>query len=110
MLNVTACDPSGQLGLATPGDPSWLAGPDGGGIAARSASAADAAVIEQSRAEPDLVAVIFDLHADEIYGYAARRLRTQGAADVLSDVFLAAFRNRLRYQVDRAHARRPCPG
>lgn len=69
------------------------------------AVASDAAVIEASRTDPECFAEIFGRHADEIYRYAARRLGSQAAADVVSDVFLAAFRNRGRYQRDRADAR-----
>lgn len=37
--------------------------------------------------------------------YVARRLGPQPAADVVSEVFLVAFRNRTRYRTDRADAR-----
>jgi RNA polymerase sigma factor (sigma-70 family) len=73
------------------------AAPDGG--------ASDADVIAASQADPELFAAIFDRHADEIHRYAARRLGPQAAADVVSEVFLAAFRNRGRYHPDRADAR-----
>jgi RNA polymerase sigma factor (sigma-70 family) len=65
----------------------------------------DAAVIAGSLDDPERFAVIFDRHADEIHRYAARRLGQQAAADVVSEVFLAAFRNRGRYQASRADAR-----
>jgi hypothetical protein len=58
-----------------------------------------------SQGDPELFAVIFDRHADEIHQYAARRLGEQAAPDVVSDVFLAAFRNRGRYDPARADAR-----
>lgn len=67
--------------------------------------AADAEVIGLSRDDPGLFAMIFDRHADEIHQYAARRLGQQAAPDVVSDVFLAAFRNRGRYDPARADAR-----
>jgi RNA polymerase sigma factor (sigma-70 family) len=73
--------------------------------AAPEACASDAEVICASQADPELFATIFDRHADEIHRYAARRLGQQAAADVVSEVFLAAFRNRGRYQADRADAR-----
>jgi RNA polymerase sigma factor (sigma-70 family) len=41
----------------------------------------------------------------KIHRYAARRLGQQAAADVVSEVFLAAFRNRGRYQPSRTDAR-----
>jgi len=67
--------------------------------------ASDAEVIEHSGTDPEMFAVIFDRHADEIYRYAARRLGQDAAPDVVSDVFLAAFRNRDRYRSDSADAR-----
>jgi RNA polymerase sigma-70 factor (ECF subfamily) len=69
------------------------------------ADADDAEVIGLSRDDPEQFATIFDRHADEIHRYAARRLGQQAAADVVSDVFLAAFRNRGRYDAVRADAR-----
>jgi RNA polymerase sigma factor (sigma-70 family) len=65
----------------------------------------DAQVIIQSFDDPERFAVIFGRHADEIHRYAARRLGGQAAGDVVSEVFLAAFRNRGRYRADRADAR-----
>lgn len=65
----------------------------------------DAEVIAASDADPERFAVIFDRHADEIHHYAARRLGGEAAADVVSEVFLVAFRNRDRYRADRADAR-----
>jgi RNA polymerase sigma factor (sigma-70 family) len=73
--------------------------------AAGGALVTDAQVITQSVDDPERFAVIFDRHADEIHRYAARRLGRQGAGDVVSEVFLAAFRNRGRYQADRTDAR-----
>ncbi|HEY2308958.1 MAG TPA: RNA polymerase sigma factor [Streptosporangiaceae bacterium] len=72
---------------------------------AEPAAPSDAAVIWQSVADPERFAEIFDRHADGIYRYAARRLGQQAAADVVSEVFLAAFRNRRRYDSCRTDAR-----
>jgi RNA polymerase sigma factor (sigma-70 family) len=65
----------------------------------------DADVIACSLDDPERFAAIFDRHATEIHRYVARRLGPQPAADVVSEVFLAAFRNRTRYRMDRADAR-----
>jgi len=65
----------------------------------------DADVIERSWRNPECFAELFDRHASEIHRYAARRMSPQVAGDVVSEVFLAAFRNRGR----RATARCP-PG
>jgi RNA polymerase sigma factor (sigma-70 family) len=69
------------------------------------AASSDAAIIERSVAVPECFAEIFDRHAEGIYRYAARRLGQQAAADVMSEVFLAAFRNRRRYDTGRDDAR-----
>jgi RNA polymerase sigma factor (sigma-70 family) len=69
------------------------------------AASSDAAIIERSVALPECFAEIFDRHAEGIYRYAARRLGQQAAADVMSEVFLAAFRNRRRYDTGRQDAR-----
>src|SRR5580698_5933253 len=73
--------------------------------AAEPSSASDAEVIAGSLDDPERFAIIFGRHADEIHRYAARRLGQQAAADVVSEVFLAAFRNRGRYQPGRSDAR-----
>ena len=75
------------------------------GAAERPDGGSDAAVIEQSWQDPERFATLFDRHADEIHRYAARRLGLQAAGDVVSEVFLAAFRNRVRYDLGRADAR-----
>ena len=75
------------------------------GCDAAESDRADGAIIERSWTEPDQFAAIFDRHAAEIHRYACRRLGEQAAADVLSEVFLAAFRSRLRYRPERADAR-----
>jgi RNA polymerase sigma-70 factor (ECF subfamily) len=65
----------------------------------------DAAIIGRSVAVPECFAEIFDRHAEGIYRYAARRVGQQAAADVMSEVFLAAFRNRCSYDTGRDDAR-----
>ena len=65
----------------------------------------DAALIGRSVTVPECFAEIFDRHAEGIYRYAARRVGQQAAADVVSEVFLAAFRNRRRYDTSRDDAR-----
>ena len=67
--------------------------------------AGDAAVIRESWADPDRFCVLFDSHFAEIHGYLARRLG-RAAADVLTaEVFLAAFRQRHRYDLTQVSAR-----
>ncbi|MEU6999328.1 RNA polymerase sigma factor [Nonomuraea sp. NPDC046570] len=65
----------------------------------------DSTLIGHSTREPELFAVLFDRHADEIFRYAARRLGPELAEDVTAEVFLVAFRGRARYDRSRADAR-----
>ncbi|WP_245967024.1 RNA polymerase sigma factor [Sphaerisporangium album] len=65
----------------------------------------DSTVITRSLDQPELFAVLFDRHADEIFRYAARRLGGEIAEDVVAEVFLAAFRGRARYDRSRPDAR-----
>ena len=65
----------------------------------------DAAIIARSRDEPETFALLFRRHAAQLQRYVARRLGPHVAEDVLADVFLAAFRQRHRYDPDRADAR-----
>jgi RNA polymerase sigma factor (sigma-70 family) len=62
-------------------------------------------LIEQSWHDPEQFAALFDRHADEMHRYAARRLGLDDAADVVSEVFLIAFRKRAGYDVSRPDAR-----
>ncbi len=65
----------------------------------------DSEIILRSREEPEAFAVLFRRHAALLYRYVARRLGPQVADDIVAEVFLAAFRQRDRYDVDRADAR-----
>jgi RNA polymerase sigma-70 factor (ECF subfamily) len=67
--------------------------------------AGDAVLIRRSRSEPEAFAALFDRYAPLLHRYAARRLGVDAAEDVVSETFLAAFRERERYDLDRADAR-----
>src|SRR5256714_12002910 len=69
------------------------------------AQPSDAAIIVRSRDEPESFALLFRRHAAALQRYIARRIGPTVAEDVLADVFLAAFRQRHRYDPDRADAR-----
>jgi RNA polymerase sigma-70 factor (ECF subfamily) len=56
-------------------------------------------------AEPARFGVVFDRHSAEIYRFVARRLGTDVAGDLVAEVFLAAFRNRARFDPDLATVR-----
>ncbi len=65
----------------------------------------DAELIERSWGEPEAFAVLFDPHAADIHHYAARRLGTGAADDLVAETFLAAFRRRMSYDTTRSQAR-----
>jgi RNA polymerase sigma factor (sigma-70 family) len=65
----------------------------------------DAATVRRSLAEPESFALLFQRHAGPVGRYIARRIGAQDAEDVLADTFLEAFRQRRRYDADRADAR-----
>ncbi len=67
--------------------------------------AGDAALIEQSWHEPEAFAGLYDRHAAPIHRYVTRRLGDGLADDVVAETFLAAFRQRRRYDVRRPDAR-----
>jgi RNA polymerase sigma factor (sigma-70 family) len=65
----------------------------------------DAKLIEQSVAEPEVFAVLFDRYAADIHHYAARRLGASAADDLVAETFLVAFRRRGSYDTGRSQAR-----
>jgi RNA polymerase sigma factor (sigma-70 family) len=65
----------------------------------------DAVVIRRSLSEPERFADVFDRYYAEIHGYAARRLGSSLADDVVSETFLIAFDRRRRYDVAQPNAR-----
>ena len=69
------------------------------------AQSTDAAIIRQSRCEPDHFAAIFDRYYALIHGYAARRLGSSLADDVAAETFLIAFAGRDQYDESRHDAR-----
>jgi RNA polymerase sigma factor (sigma-70 family) len=68
--------------------------------------AGDAELIEQSWREPERFAALFDRYAAELHRYVTRRLGAGGVADdLVAETFLAAFRQRQRYDLARLDAR-----
>jgi RNA polymerase sigma-70 factor (ECF subfamily) len=65
----------------------------------------DAELIRLSAADPERFAALFDRYAVQIHHYAARRLGTQAADDIVAETFLIAFRRRGTYDLDRPLAR-----
>lgn len=64
----------------------------------------DAALLRASVRDSDVFAVLYDRHADRLYRYAYRRVGPDVADDVVADAFLAAFRQRARYDHARPDA------
>ncbi|MET8446773.1 RNA polymerase sigma factor [Streptomyces sp. NPDC005209] len=73
--------------------------------AADASDGSDGSVIERSWRTPDVFAVIFDRHADDIHRYIARRLGSDTADDLMAETFVIAFQRRRRYDVSQAYAR-----
>jgi RNA polymerase sigma factor (sigma-70 family) len=65
----------------------------------------DAAVIRRSRDEPEHFAVLFRRYAPEVQRYVRRRIGVDAADDVVAETFLAAFRQRDAYSLERGNAR-----
>jgi RNA polymerase sigma-70 factor (ECF subfamily) len=64
----------------------------------------DAVLIERSWHEPEAFAALFDRHGGPIHRYVSRRLGASAADDVVGDTFLAAFRQRRRYDLTQPDA------
>ncbi|WP_067489881.1 RNA polymerase sigma factor [Actinomadura hibisca] len=65
----------------------------------------DADLIAASLSDPDRFAALFERHHAEIHRYAARRIGTDAADDVVAETFLVAFRRRRVYDPARPDAR-----
>lgn len=65
----------------------------------------DAEVIRRSRREPEQFALLFRRHAASISRYVTRRLGPDAAEDIVAETFLAAFRQRGSYDLNRPDAR-----
>nr|BFE70025.1 RNA polymerase sigma factor [Actinoplanes digitatis] len=76
-----------------------------GQAAAETNADTDAAVIRASLADPDRFAAIYDRYAAMLYRYAYQRVGPEIADDVVAETFLAAFRGRASYDLDRQDAR-----
>ncbi|MEV6863111.1 RNA polymerase sigma factor [Streptosporangium subroseum] len=65
----------------------------------------DAELIRRSTGDPEQFAMLFDRYARQIHLYAARRIGTQAADDIVAETFLAAFRRRDSYDLSFPLAR-----
>jgi RNA polymerase sigma-70 factor, ECF subfamily len=73
------------------------------GLASQSEN--DAMVIGQSLAEPERFAAIFERYFGQIHQYLARRIGRKTADDLAAEVFVIAFAQRDRYDLERDCAR-----
>jgi RNA polymerase sigma factor (sigma-70 family) len=64
----------------------------------------DVTLIAASIEEPQVFGRVFDRHAALVHRYLTSRVGTNDADDLLSDVFVAAFRSRARYDGRTADA------
>lgn len=65
----------------------------------------DGELIKLSLDQPDAFAALFDRYASQVHRYAARRLGTQLADDIVAETFLIAFRRRTSYDTAQPLAR-----
>lgn len=68
-------------------------------------STTDSEIIARSRHDPDAFAALFDRHARVVGAFAAQRVGSQAAEDIVAETFLVAFRQRATYDPDRPNAR-----
>lgn len=69
------------------------------------AESEDATLVEASWQEPERFGEIYDAYFVEIHTYVQRRLGRDIADDLAAETFLAAFRQRKRYDTTRGNAR-----
>jgi len=72
---------------------------------AEASAETDASAISASLADPDRFTAIYDRYAAMLYRYAYQRMGPEFADDVVAETFLAAFRGRASYDLDRPDAR-----
>ncbi|MEV0134863.1 RNA polymerase sigma factor [Dactylosporangium sp. NPDC050688] len=68
-------------------------------------SLGDTEIIGRSRTHPELFGALFERHSEALFRYACRRVGAEVAEDVVAETFLAAFRQRARYDLSRSDAR-----
>ncbi len=71
----------------------------------RPSDATDAEVVARSLLDPEAFGVLFDRHADAVFGFFVRRVRRREAADLVAETFRVAFDSRNRFDPDRARIR-----
>ena len=64
----------------------------------------DSEIVSRSWSSPAVFAEVYDRHAATVYRYAARRVGTDAAEDVMGETFLVAFERRDRYDAGYENA------
>ncbi|MFI6744198.1 RNA polymerase sigma factor [Nonomuraea sp. NPDC050451] len=62
----------------------------------------DTSLIDRSLLEPEAFALVFDRYGGHVHRYLARRVGPTDADDLMSETFLAAFRQRDRFDASRS--------
>ena len=83
---------------------SWGVVPPGTALSNPAGCQDDAAIIGRSIQDPEHFATLFLRHAPQIQRYVVRRIGIDAAEDVVAETFLAAFRQRASYRLDRPEA------
>ncbi|WP_231928423.1 RNA polymerase sigma factor [Micromonospora echinaurantiaca] len=65
----------------------------------------DAEIIAWSAQDPDIFSTIIDRHARGVHRHLVRRLGVPAADVLVAETFLAAFRLRHRFDINRSDAR-----
>ncbi|CAN5245134.1 RNA polymerase sigma factor [soil metagenome] len=65
----------------------------------------DSEILRRSRETPAAFAELYDRHAPTVHRYAARRIGTTVADDIMSETFLVAFERRADFDLERDDAR-----
>ena len=65
----------------------------------------DAALVARSHDEPEVFGLVYDRHADAVFGYFARRVPRTEVPDLVAETFRIAFDTRARFDPERVRAR-----
>lgn len=72
---------------------------------ATATAVADATAIRESLSQPEQFGLLYDRYAAALHRYAGRRVGDEVADDLVAATFLAAFRARRRFDLERESAR-----
>lgn len=75
------------------------------GLGAISSVSTDSEIVQRSVKDAHVFSELFERHARAVAGFAARRIGSQLAEDVVSETFLVAFRRRASFDTSHESAR-----